>query len=151
MLHPPPTSPRVLQAREPVDLHDCCVSAVTEKPKESRRWWRRRKWVSQKKEDRGGKRQGRENSVRNVDSGARFPLPDVPTVTLRGGNSGVSNLQREKFRLRSRLHPQHREGVSAASAVWEISNGRTEPTRGWRGVGGGRQAGKRFRRRVTAT
>lgn len=30
MLRPPPTSPCVLQAREPVDLHDCCVSAVTE-------------------------------------------------------------------------------------------------------------------------
>lgn len=30
--------------------------------------------MSQKKEDRGGKRQGRENSVRNADSGARFPL-----------------------------------------------------------------------------
>lgn len=30
MLHPPPTSPRVLQAREPGDLHDCSVSAVTE-------------------------------------------------------------------------------------------------------------------------
>lgn len=68
--------------------------------------------MSQKKEDRGGKRQGRENSVRNVDSDAHFPLLRDGTLSCsheKGSrNSRVSNLQGEKFRLRSRLHPERR-------------------------------------------